>query len=86
MGGGTLTLSGTGSEIHFVGVENLTAGSQNDYDYMSAAGQVAGNLNGGSGSDVLSYPTRTNSVVVNLPRSLWTDRSDRAGTKLYTSR
>ena len=66
VGGGQLTPSAAGNEVHFVGIENITGGSQDDYFRIAATGQLAGRLNGGLGNNVLSYETWTASVAVDL--------------------
>ena len=71
-GGGSLTPRATTADTRFKGIENLTGGSLEDYFRMGTTGQVPGNLNGGSGNNVLSYETWSTAVVVNLQTNVAT--------------
>ncbi|CAN5294225.1 calcium-binding protein [soil metagenome] len=50
----------------FTSVENLTGGSGNDSVNLAVTGRLTGTLDGGVGTDLLSYATYTSSVSVNL--------------------
>jgi len=49
-GGGTLNTT-----LTFAGMQNLTGGSANDDFFIRTSGQIAGNLDGGDGTDTVHY-------------------------------
>src|SRR5262249_43922435 len=82
-GGGTNTLLGpnlnniwnvTGSNagklnasVNFKNIQNVIGGSLADVVLLQTAGSLAGNLNGGAGTNTINYANYVGDVTVNLP-------------------
>ncbi len=60
--GGILTVNSF--NVQFGGVENLTGGSADDTFFMNTGGSIGGVINGGGGSDTLSYANRTKPITI----------------------
>jgi Ca2+-binding RTX toxin-like protein len=65
-GAGAGTLTGS---LTFSGIRNLTGGSAVDTFKFTGAGGIAGQLDGGGGSDVLDYSAYASAVTVRLANS-----------------
>lgn len=64
--------TGTVNGFAFVGFENLTGGSGTDTFQITPSGGVNGKIDGGAGTDALSYAEWTTGVAVNLTTGLAT--------------
>jgi hypothetical protein len=78
------TNSGTIGATNFTGIANLTGGSGNDTFQFSNSAAVSGKIDGGGGSNALSYALYASGVTVNLATGTATGASSIANIQVVT--